>query len=158
VFDPDDGLIASSMLQNRNAARRQTGVSLLTSRLGKLNTDERTNKALLCHIQTTLKFLYNHVCIEEGRIVMFTRNSLSKTEGSVEVSSNKGLLIGVAGSLAAIALLAKQKRSRRHEDHDAERRNPFHFFLANKNARRREIDRSGKRPLFERRQSVYEKY
>jgi hypothetical protein len=75
--------------------------------------------------------------------------------------SGKLLLIGVAGSVAAVAWLTmgnKRESSRRFADRGQERRNPMHFFLAGRNPRRREIDRSGQRPLFERRQSVYDAY
>lgn len=69
------------------------------------------------------------------------------------------LLVGVVGSAAAIAWVASgrnQSRARRASDKGVERRNPMHFFLAGRNPMRREIDRSGQRPLFERRQSVYD--
>lgn len=68
---------------------------------------------------------------------------------------------GVAGGLAALALLSAartQMRSRRYSDRAEERRDPLHFFLAGKYPHRRAIDRSGRRPLFERRQSVYDAY
>lgn len=69
------------------------------------------------------------------------------------------LLVGVVGSAAAIAWVAAgrgQLRTRRASDQGMERRNPMHFFLAGRNPMRRAIDRSGQRPLFERRQSVYD--
>lgn len=74
--------------------------------------------------------------------------------------SGKALLIGVAGSLAAMAWLSMRERhhERRYADQFEERRNPMHFFLAGKYPRRRQIDVSGERPLFERRQSVYDAY
>lgn len=89
---------------------------------------------------------------------MFNKHSPAGSQEGLIGKSGKSLLLGVAGGLAAVALLAKTRRTRRREDYDAERRNPLHFFLANKDAHRRRIDQSGKRPLFERRQSVYEKY
>jgi hypothetical protein len=69
------------------------------------------------------------------------------------------LLVGVVGSAAAIAWAAagrSQLRARRASDQGMERRNPMHFFLAGRHPMRRAIDRSGNRPLFERRQSVYD--
>lgn len=79
-------------------------------------------------------------------------------ESGQRTRSSSGLWLGVAGGLAAIAILAMPKRARRFEDRQQERRNPWHFFLANSRARRRQIDLSGQRPLFERRQSAYEQY
>lgn len=75
--------------------------------------------------------------------------------------SGKALLLSVAGSLAAVAWLARtheQGKARRYADRGQERRNPMHFFLAGRYPRRRKIDLSGERPLFERRQSVYDAY
>lgn len=82
------------------------------------------------------------------------------TERTTRRVSGKALLIGVAGSLAAVAWLSMRERhrERRYADRFEERRNPMHFFLAGKYPRRRKIDVSGQRPLFERRQSVYETY
>ncbi|HJV87458.1 MAG TPA: hypothetical protein VJ698_18460 [Noviherbaspirillum sp.] len=70
------------------------------------------------------------------------------------------LLAGVAGGLAALAVLSvrTQMRSRRYGDRTSERRNPVNFFLAGPYPHRRAIDVSGRRPLFERRQSVYDTY
>lgn len=74
--------------------------------------------------------------------------------------SGRTLLIGVAGGLAAMALLSMRERQqhRRYADRFEERRNPMHFFLAGSYPRRRKIDVSGRRPLFERRASVYDAY
>lgn len=74
--------------------------------------------------------------------------------------SGKALLIGVAGGLAAMAWLSMRERhqERRFADRFEERRNPMHFFLAGAYPRRRKIDVSGQRPLFERRASVYDAY
>lgn len=70
-----------------------------------------------------------------------------------------GMLAGLAVGLGVLAwMAARSPRNRRHADRDVERRNPMHFFLAGNHPRRRAIDRSGHRPLFERRQSVYEAY
>jgi hypothetical protein len=72
----------------------------------------------------------------------------------------RAALLGLAGGLAVYGLLAKanQPKLRRFSDRGEDRRNPMHFFLAGRFPHRREIDRSGKRPLFERRQSVYDAY
>ncbi len=48
----------------------------------------------------------------------------------------------------------QQFRNRRYGDTEIERRNPLHFFLAGKQYRRRKIDRSGKRPLLDRRHAA----
>lgn len=74
--------------------------------------------------------------------------------------SGRTVLIGIA-ALAAGAWLStaqRQQRLRRYSDRGAERRNPLNFFLAGRFPQRREIDRSGAHPLFERRQSVYDTY
>lgn len=71
------------------------------------------------------------------------------------------LWVGIAAGLAALAWMAAKpamQRTRRHQDRGQERRNPLHFFLAGSYPGRRSIDRSGARPLFERRQSVYDSY
>lgn len=73
--------------------------------------------------------------------------------------SNTPLLVGLAGGLAVIAglsLLRFKQRDRRYADHALERRRPSNMFEAGAFPRRRKIDRSGARPLFERRQSAYE--
>lgn len=74
--------------------------------------------------------------------------------------SGKTLLIGAAGiAIVAGLMMAKSgQKGRRYGDAGADRRNPMHFFLAGNFPRRRAIDRSGQRPLFERRQSVYDSY
>lgn len=70
-----------------------------------------------------------------------------------------GVLVGLAIGLGVLAwMAARDPRDRRFADRSVERRNPMHFFLAGNHPRRRAIDRSGHRPLFERRQSVYEAY
>ncbi|NEX63909.1 hypothetical protein [Noviherbaspirillum galbum] len=71
----------------------------------------------------------------------------------------RAVIIGLVGTAAAVTWVAsgrRQLRSRRASDRGMERRNPMHFFLAGRNPMRRAIDRSGQRPLFERRESVYE--
>lgn len=72
-----------------------------------------------------------------------------------------GLLVGIAAGLAALAWMSAQpvaRQTRRRADRGQERRDPLHFFLAGGYPGRRSIDRSGTRPLFERRQSVYDSY
>lgn len=82
------------------------------------------------------------------------------TRHPIRIGSNKALLIGAVGGIAALAWLTLRERNhqRRYADRYEERRNPMHFFLAGKYPRRRKIDVSGQRPLFERRQSVYDAY
>lgn len=65
--------------------------------------------------------------------------------------------LGVAtGVCALLWKMMQASPARRYADKDVERRNPNHFFLAGSFPRRREIDRSGRRPLFERRHSAYD--
>jgi hypothetical protein len=69
----------------------------------------------------------------------------------------KAVLIGLAGGVAAFMWLSgagPRLRNRRYGDTDIERRNPLHFFLAGKQYRRRKIDRSGNRPLIDRRHAA----
>lgn len=75
--------------------------------------------------------------------------------------SKAGLWLGLAAGAAALAWMSARSGpppARRYADRGQERRNPQHFFLAGQYPRRRSIDRSGARPLFERRQSVYDAY
>lgn len=74
--------------------------------------------------------------------------------------SNRRLLLGLASGIAAAILLGRRQSppQRRFADRGEDRRSPLHFFLAGRFPQRRAIDRSGERPLFERRQSVYEAY
>jgi hypothetical protein len=92
---------------------------------------------------------------------MKKENKPGKSERAAGFMSGKALLLGVAGSLAAVAWLTKARdpgKAKRYADRGEERRNPMHFFLAGRYPRRRKIDLSGERPLFERRQSVYDSY
>lgn len=85
------------------------------------------------------------------------RTKISTRES--RVLSNKPFLVGLAGSLAMIAgisLFRFKQKGRRYADHAQERRRPSNMFEAGAFPRRREIDLSGERPLFERRQSAYE--
>jgi hypothetical protein len=74
--------------------------------------------------------------------------------------SHRVLLLGLASGIAAAIWLVRRQSppKRRFADRGEERRNPLHFFLAGRFPQRRAIDLSGERPLFERRQSVYETY
>lgn len=75
--------------------------------------------------------------------------------------TNAGLWLGLAAGAAALAWMTARsgrRQGRRYADRGQERRNPLHFFLAGAYPRRRRIDRSGARPLFERRQSMYDAY
>lgn len=96
----------------------------------------------------------------EGRIAMEKEYQFRDTGRPASLVSGKTLLIGVAGGLAAFALLSMREHhhARRYADNHEERRNPMRFFLAGKYPRRRKIDLSGQHPLFERRQSVYDAY
>lgn len=92
---------------------------------------------------------------------MKNQESRYSTHRPTGLASSRNLLIGLAGGLAAVAWLSTRSRQapqRRHADRGQERRNPMHFFLAGTYPRRRALDRTGQRPLFERRQSVYEAY
>lgn len=85
------------------------------------------------------------------------RTKISTRES--RVLSNTPLLVGLAGGLAVIAglsLLRSKQRDRRYADHALERRRPSNMFEAGAFPRRRKIDQSGARPVFERRQSAYE--
>lgn len=71
------------------------------------------------------------------------------------------LWAGIAVGMVALAWISAKpaiQKTRRRADRGQERRNPLHFFLAGSHPRRRNIDRSGANPLFERRESVYESY
>jgi hypothetical protein len=73
--------------------------------------------------------------------------------------SNKSLLVGFVGGFAVMAglsLLRPRQKDKRYADHAQERRRPSNMFEAGTFPRRRGIDRSGAKPLFERRQSAYE--
>jgi hypothetical protein len=80
------------------------------------------------------------------------------------MASRTGLWLGLAVGAAAVAAYAWRStrtepvKARRFADRGEDRRNPLHFFLAGNFPRRRRIDRSGRRPLFERRASVYDTY
>lgn len=92
---------------------------------------------------------------------MRNQESRYSTNRPAGLASGRNLLLGLAGGLAAAAWLSMRNRQaplRRHADRGQERRNPMHFFLAGTYPRRRALDRTGQRPLFERRQSVYEAY
>jgi hypothetical protein len=113
-----------------------------------------------------VEILPHHLFAGEGRMVMkdekWFQGNRHATQGmSPQGMSRVALLAGVAAGLAALALLLTargRQQSRRYADRHDERRNSMHFFLAGQNPQRRDIDRSGKRPLFERRQSVYDAY
>ncbi|WP_151638292.1 hypothetical protein [Noviherbaspirillum aerium] len=92
---------------------------------------------------------------------MELKNRVPTTGRTTRLLGNKGLLIGLAGGLAAVAWLSMGRgpqKGRRFADHGTDRRDPMHFFLAGRFPQRRAIDRSRQRPLFERRQSVYDSY
>jgi hypothetical protein len=92
---------------------------------------------------------------------MQERSEAQSDAGSSGLFSGRTLLLGLAGGLAAWALFSANRdatQRRRFSDRGIERRNPMHFFLAGAYPRRRSIDLSGHRPLFERRQSVYDSY
>jgi hypothetical protein len=100
----------------------------------------------------------NHI---QGGAEMDLYTRVPTTGRTSRLLANKGLLVGIAGGIAAIAWLTlgrSQQPNRRYADRGADRRNPMHFFLAGSYPRRRAIDRSRNRPLFERRQSVYDSY
>lgn len=87
--------------------------------------------------------------------------NIGKASGTTHLLSGKSMLIGIAGTLAAAALVSmarSRQYARRYGDRAQERRDPTHFFMAGRYPHRREIDRSGAHPLFERRQSVYDAY
>lgn len=78
-----------------------------------------------------------------------------------ETGLNRGLWLGLAAGFMALMWMSARERprpERRFADRGQERRNPLHFFLAGSYPHRRRIDQSGARPLFERRQSVYDAY
>jgi hypothetical protein len=110
---------------------------------------------------TSQKYFLNNIGIEERRISMKKENNWQADGNSRGLVPGKALLIGVAGGLAALAWLSmgsQRRKTRRYADRAEDRRNPMHFFLAGRYPQRREIDCSGERPLFERRQSVYDAY
>ena len=87
-------------------------------------------------------------------------NTAAKRQRTALVSRNT-VLAGIAASLVAAAwwsMTRERRVARRYADRGQERRNPIQFFQAGSYPRRREIDRSGNHPVFERRQSVYDTY
>ncbi len=81
--------------------------------------------------------------------------------GARRFLSNRPLVLGLLGSLAMVAGVTAMRvkhKGRRYSDHADDRRNPLNMFAAGGFPRRREIDHSGEHPLFERRQSAYERY
>jgi hypothetical protein len=122
---------------------------------------QEQNLVLRSHKQDMIEIFPHKPVAGEGAIIMENEKRLQGIDSPARVMPRMALLAGVAGSLAALALLAAvrdRQKSRRFADHGEERRNPMHFFLAGISQHRRKIDRSGKRPLFERRYSVYEAY
>ncbi|HEY8607693.1 MAG TPA: hypothetical protein VIM12_11330 [Noviherbaspirillum sp.] len=78
---------------------------------------------------------------------------------SPRVYENVPLLVGLAAGIAMLAgvtLMRGQRKERRYADRAIERRRPANMFAAGVFPKRRAIDRSGARPLFERRQGAYE--
>jgi hypothetical protein len=77
---------------------------------------------------------------------------------SPRVYENVPLLVGLAAGIAMLAgatFLRGQRKDRRYADRGLDRRRPSNMFAAGVFPLRRYIDRSGTRPLFERRQSAY---
>jgi hypothetical protein len=92
---------------------------------------------------------------------MENEQNMNRPGGIAPRISGRTVLIGVAGAVAAAALLTMARsrhQARRYGDSARERRNPLHFFVAGRHPLRRQIDTSGAHPLFERRQSVYDAY
>lgn len=78
-----------------------------------------------------------------------------------DMSRTTPLLMGLAGGLAVLAgltMMRNTNKSRRYGDRTTDRRKPTNMFAAGVFPQRRRIDRSGERPLFERRQSAYDSY
>ncbi len=67
-----------------------------------------------------------------------------------------GAAAGIA--LAAGVVLLRQRQHRRYSDHAQDRRHPMSLFSPGLYFRRRQIDRSGAHPLFERREAAYDAY
>lgn len=76
------------------------------------------------------------------------------------LTPNSSAAVGMAAGLALAAgwMWVNRPRARRYADRAADRRDPMSLFLPVAYPGRRAIDRSGRHPLFERRQSVYEAY
>jgi hypothetical protein len=94
---------------------------------------------------------------EEG----YGNESMRSSRSTRSTRPRAAVWIGIAAGLAALAWASAKpavRHTRRHADRGQERRNPLHFFLAGSYPGRRRIDRSGTRPLFERRQAVYDSY
>jgi hypothetical protein len=88
-------------------------------------------------------------------------NDYESMQTSRQSGSRTSMIAGAAAGLALLATLAminNRQKVRRFADRGADRRNPLNFFAAGVHPKRRAIDRNGDRPLFERRQSVYDSY
>lgn len=69
-----------------------------------------------------------------------------------------GAILGLGIIAGWVAVQASRRPHRRYADRAQDRRSPMSLFIAGDHPRRREIDRSGAHPLFERREEVYDAY
>jgi hypothetical protein len=73
--------------------------------------------------------------------------------------TNTQLVVGLVGAVAVIAgisVVRGKQKTKRYGDRAIERRKAANMFAAGVFPRRRAIDQSGQKPVFERRQSAYE--
>lgn len=85
-----------------------------------------------------------------------TIRTTSRLPGGI---SNTQLVVGLVGAVAVIAgfsMVRGQQKTKRYGDRALERRKSANMFAAGVFPRRRAIDQTGQRPVFERRQSAYE--
>lgn len=90
---------------------------------------------------------------------MRSRYKTRTSSGYARILTNTPVLASLAGGVALVAgisLLRAKQKTRRYADRAPDRRSAQNMFLAGVFPLRRSIDRSGRRPLFERRQSAYE--
>jgi hypothetical protein len=133
---------------------RQTSILLFSQ---PLTHSLRTTTSLYCH-KDGRRLIYGTVS-QTGYVAMKTVYKTRTTLPYREVFTNTPFLLAVGSGLALLAgvsvLYIKQRANKRYGDHALERRTPANMFAAGVFPLRRQIDRSGRRPLFERRQSTY---
>ncbi len=87
--------------------------------------------------------------------------ALAQAAHSLRPGKKTSLALGAIACLAIYAGWSRMRsphHQRRYADHATERRTPINLFSIGDYPRRRQIDRSGAHPLFERRQSAYDTY